>query len=1040
MAMRSLLQHSQTASAPEDMIASFFIRGRGNSLQKSELGLYRSLTHQLYKRFPEEFLDLTAFFKKKVDGCGDPGSGKWEWMPQVLLKHLSRALKTISRQSSVVIFVDALDEAGETAALTIVNAFKSTLAAANEHSHLKICFSCRHYPQITLDGGITIVMEHHNEVDVNCIIDRQLQYSGFEEWEKSRLKEVVCTKSQGIIQWATLVVRRVIGDRTHGNSFEEALEQVREVPEGLHELYVSLLPATAKTHESTREARDRKLALKLFQWVLYARSPLSAWELQQALALDYNVESKSTVGFQSGNAYIDRKDLHLKLKSLSQGLIEIKGDFETGVVQFIHQSVVDFLFNSEKALQFLSGGSGLLPARLAHFQLSRSCFRYLFMENICDILLSDSMSRQKQLFEIWRNSDPEMKDRCGTTLRHFPNLPFLLYTWQHWLFHLYYAQENSLSDFDDLDQVDLFELSQMKKSDDQEKQLQRIRGYLATLQCAGMHLPTDLNFPWAEENLLPCIFSFCGSQFQVQKLLEARLRELRKSSLQYSLLTYAIRGRQKTIAEILIQRKLGLDKGSRFSPQLELACEWGEINFVSMLLKGGWKSHRKSFFNARETPLGRAALAGHSEVMDILLGAGANINARAIKGGNTILHEVASPHIAHHLIQRGADIRCQNSSGETPLHSAVHHNNLPMIDAILKHDYLLHGVRKKPAFFSIGRSTNMLLINATDRRGWTPFATAVWRNNFDAMRALLNAGAEVDSRDADGSTPLMTTCRFWGVGVIGFLLDAGADINSRGWNNVTCLMMACEGGNVDVVRFLLESGFQDVNAATSTRETALWNPIQSYRKGHDISAKLAKSLILSGVEGNIRGRCGRTSLMMAALRGFVWICVLLLNEGADVNVEDETRRTALIYAVIGVRSRTGNFDDTYSSDRREKEELQTVELLNLLLSSGAVPNAVDVFGKNALHYAHSQQTQIIQLLRKAGLNGEPGSDDHLESDPDWYPGFLGPKRWAFGSLSVQLTGRPLVGGVNRPYRLTIFAILAIGITLVVLAGVRFCHR
>lgn len=988
MAMKSLLQHARAASAPEDMITSFFIHGRGNPLQKSELGLYRSLTHQLYQRFPAEFSSLTAFFKEKVDDCGDPDSGKWAWVPQFLLENLSRALDTISRRCSVVIFVDALDEAGETAAVAIVNAFKSTLAVANEQSHLKICFSCRHYPQITLDGGITIVMEHHNYVDVNRIVDHQLQYSGFEEGEKARLKEVVCTRSQGIIQWATLVVSKIIGNRTHGNAFEDALKLVREVPEGLYELYVSLLPATTRPHchESTRETRDRKLALKLFQWVLYARCPLSAWELQQALALDYNVESRSTAEYRSGDDYIDGKDLHLKIKSLSQGLIEVKGDFKTGVVQFIHQSVIDFLLNSEKSLSFLSGDSGLPPARLAHFQISRSCLRYLFMEDVCDIL-HDKTKMKKWSVEAGVKSPRLVKDRRITTLHCLSELPFLLYAWQHWLFHHYYAQKNSLNDFDDLDKVDLFELSQKKKSDDQEKQIQKIYGYLNTPGLSKIHFPKDINLPpaWATNNLLPCIFAFCGLRFQVQKLLEARLKELRKSSLQYSPLTYAICGRQKAIAELLIQRKVGLDKESRFSSQLELACELGEEDFVSMLLKGGWKSHLKSSSLAHRTPLGRAAFAGHIMVIDALLRDGAKINARDLMG-NTVLHAMArvhtSPHIADHLIQEGADVSSQNCDQETPLHVAARNNNIPVINTILRHISLYQRVREKPAFFWTGRNTKSEkmerskseLINTTDMRGWTPFTTAVRWNNFEAMQVLFKAGSEVEIRDKDDLTPLLLACKFRDVSVARFLLDAGADVNVRGRDNVTCLMMACEAGKVEVVRFLLENGFQNVNAVTSTGDTALCNAIPNGWNDENISAELVKALIKSGADVNIKSRRGRTSLMKAVFFKSLQICELLLDGGAEVNVEDEMRRTALMYAVIGLRSRFGGtFSRSEFSQSREREELQTVELLSLLLSYGAAPTAVDDLGKNALQYAHPQQKLIVRLFRQAGLSGEPDS-------------------------------------------------------------------
>jgi hypothetical protein len=49
----------------ELVIASFFFHGRGSPLQKSSLGLFRSLLYQILSHVPELLYQFTSVFKRK---------------------------------------------------------------------------------------------------------------------------------------------------------------------------------------------------------------------------------------------------------------------------------------------------------------------------------------------------------------------------------------------------------------------------------------------------------------------------------------------------------------------------------------------------------------------------------------------------------------------------------------------------------------------------------------------------------------------------------------------------------------------------------------------------------------------------------------------------------------------------------------------------------------------------------------------------------------------------------------------------------------
>ena len=76
----------------------------------------------------------------------------------------------------------------------------------------------------------------------------------------------------------------------------------------------------------------------------------------------------------------------------------------------------------------------------------------------------------------------------------------------------------------------------------------------------------------------------------------------------------------------------------------------------------------------------------------------------------------------------------------------------------------------------------------------------------DVVRLLIQSGADVDSRDNCGCTPLMPASHAGYLDVVRLLLESGAvadSFDNYGW---TPLMSALQGGHMDVVHLLLRSG------------------------------------------------------------------------------------------------------------------------------------------------------------------------------------------------------------------------------------------
>ncbi|ETV99114.1 hypothetical protein, variant 3 [Aphanomyces invadans] len=78
--------------------------------------------------------------------------------------------------------------------------------------------------------------------------------------------------------------------------------------------------------------------------------------------------------------------------------------------------------------------------------------------------------------------------------------------------------------------------------------------------------------------------------------------------------------------------------------------------------------------------------------------------------------------------------------------------------------------------------------------------------NKSLTRRLVEAGANVELRDAEGMTPLIWATIRGFLEVVGLLLHHGADVNGKDNTGMTALHVACFKGYTDLVDFLLHTG------------------------------------------------------------------------------------------------------------------------------------------------------------------------------------------------------------------------------------------
>jgi len=118
-------------------------------------------------------------------------------------------------------------------------------------------------------------------------------------------------------------------------------------------------------------------------------------------------------------------------------------------------------------------------------------------------------------------------------------------------------------------------------------------------------------------------------------------------------------------------------------------------------------------------------------------------------------------------------------------------------------------------------------------------------DNIKTVRIMINAGADVNERDARGWTSLMwaaaTTYSINIKEIAAILIERGADVNARGNSGETALMITAKEGNKEITKILIAKG-ADVNAKDHFGNTALMEAVRWNHMG------MAKMLIYACTE------------------------------------------------------------------------------------------------------------------------------------------------------------------------------------------------
>jgi len=427
----------------------------------------------------------------------------------------------------------------------------------------------------------------------------------------------------------------------------------------------------------------------------------------------------------------------------------------------------------------------------------------------------------------------------------------------------------------------------------------------------------------------------------------------------------------------------------------------------------------------RDTRLVQAAKSGETAAAIALINKRVDPNA-AEPDGTTALHWAVRNNdttLVERLLRAGANAKATNRYGVAPIALACESGSAAIVEKLLAAGVspnatgpygetalhtCAHAGKVEAAKALIARGAS---IDAGDSwRGQTPLMWATAERHPEMMRALIEAGADVNARSTiivwerqrtseprdkwlppGGLTPLLFAAREGCLDCTRVLLSSGADPDIVDPDQYTPLIIALINGHFDVAGALIDAG-ANVDLQDKAGRTALWAAVDAHtipssnrpapRETDDVlsSMDIIKKLLDRGANVDLALRAqvpyrtkldrggdgvlgaGTTALLRAAKAGDVPVIKMLLEKGANPRAATSRGNVNAIMMAANVSAREEDMTG------RRKTQKEAIESIRLLLAAGTDINGVDAQGRTAAHGAALWgMTEVVRFLHENGL-------------------------------------------------------------------------
>jgi len=235
------------------------------------------------------------------------------------------------------------------------------------------------------------------------------------------------------------------------------------------------------------------------------------------------------------------------------------------------------------------------------------------------------------------------------------------------------------------------------------------------------------------------------------------------------------------------------------------------------------------------------------------------------------------------------------------------------------------------------------IVNAKTVDGWTTLHIAVFNNQYEIAKCLLEHGSNINA-GKDEYTPLYIACQDGHFDIVKLLVEMGANIDKLS-NGFTPIHIACQYGHIEIVDYLLSKG---ANVVVQNDIEGKFHLLHTAVNAEENSYEMIEFLLTKNFDVNVKNSRGMTPLHICAQYNKNEIAKYLINVGkADIECEDNDLNTPLIIA-----ARYDNYD-----------------MIELLLKYRIDINCSNITGMTPLHIAcENGNLDIVKYLVEMGAN------------------------------------------------------------------------